>query len=979
MKRFPGMCRFPVLFLSALFFLASPCALSAQTIYELRTLSDDDWLEMSTGERMRALNISNNHAQNQTFLGRFNPYDNVYRRWGSDYYEMNDRYENYGFRGFERYDLLENRRMKWSYNRFGERLDKMTHFGSIWAEYMDDYGMSSSGGPGGYIVRGDLIDGVWVVQESTDDWAVSLVGSTSLRTTLTPLTMSTPRGYGMRADVQTKNYEAVIVNDGSEFNFIKRGAQLRRKFGALSVGATFAGQYRQNPRRQKGNDFRGTVDDRKGIPFIYLVRILDDSPWDGSGPVIFNVRLKVNGKYRDDIQPWVLIDDITRETDTALYGEMAAGKHSYYRQVYNKNYYGHNLYDVDYNIPKYVDYLFLNDVIRGNNIENVNKLYNTERALARYEVIDPRGEPVRVDGTKYALYWFDISRITEKVDRVEAEVTVANDYRVQTAEIYTNSPTGAHDALGANQGHYDPTFWRTMAVAKGNVRDESNLRNVRVAFGEEVGNMIYGVDAGFDYYGYKIRGEYVRNIHCFMSRSGVPGSGKPMKGHGDVTPLTGHRFSIRDHACYLTARKDWGRIGIAGEYFRMGAFYRPYFVRESLYKNLKGYHSLIADNDDYDQYPDEPTNPDDPTWDIDGVFPGNDLDRDGIPDTEKNRNGMPDAYEPFFMFDADPVEFTFGDDFNNNTIPDFREDDKKFDTPYDLDRQGRHVFIHLDLNEQVSVGAGTLRSRGIGVDNRTDDDYVKVTADYGIINLGNLYAEYRYEKIRDNITDPYRDERYEMVYSRAYKKYPFDYEREPTPDRLEYRNSRVNRLFVETKIRPVPSLTCENHVKYERNSQLGGYMYDRTFQPHNVLSTIALVSKASLTKRWGNWVVTSGIKFRMYKRDRADYVYPYDYYTMRIPIVQVKYLVSPDTRLSFGMQGFDRFEYRYRDFADPRNDYRQKNLVMQVENKSMYFGYIAWGAWGFKMEQVAFDDRLRKYESYKSTMFFVQLYLGYDW
>ncbi len=33
------------------------------------------------------------------------------------------------------------------------------------------------------------------------------------------------------------------------------------------------------------------------------------------------------------------------------------------------------------------------------------------------------------------------------------------------------------------------------------------------------------------------------------------------------------------------------------------------------------------------------------------------------------------------MFDIDPDQFVFGNDFNNNTIPDFREDDMKWDTP----------------------------------------------------------------------------------------------------------------------------------------------------------------------------------------------------------------------------------------------------------------------------------------------------------
>ena len=66
---------------------------------ELRKYSKDDWLGMSTDERMTALGKANSHARNQTFLGDFGTYYDMYRKWGYDYYEMNDRYENYSFRG----------------------------------------------------------------------------------------------------------------------------------------------------------------------------------------------------------------------------------------------------------------------------------------------------------------------------------------------------------------------------------------------------------------------------------------------------------------------------------------------------------------------------------------------------------------------------------------------------------------------------------------------------------------------------------------------------------------------------------------------------------------------------------------------------------------------------------------------------------------------------------------------------------------
>ena len=48
------------------------------------------------------------------------------------------------------------------------------------------------------------------------------------------------------------------------------------------------------------------------------------------------------------------------------------------------------------------------------------------------------------------------------------------------------------------------------------------------------------------------------------------------------------------------------------------------------------------------------------------------------------------------MFDTDPDEFVFGNDYNNNTIPDFREDDMKLDTLYNLDRQGYHYFFKYE-------------------------------------------------------------------------------------------------------------------------------------------------------------------------------------------------------------------------------------------------------------------------------------------
>jgi len=530
-----------------------------------------------------------------------------------------------------------------------------------------------------------------------------------------------------------------------------------------------------------------------------------------------------------------------------------------------------------------------------------------------------------------------------------------------------------------------------MAQADGNVKDGSNLRTLTVDFGYEVANTIYGFDAHFNYLGFKIDGEFVTNIHHYMFSDGVPGTGLPPNEPQDLTPRKGHRYSQTDNAYYLVAQKDWKRIGFAGEFFKMGKFYRPhmnYYLPRDI--SGSGYNirndfvrmTLIEDNDDDDQYPDIMHIPQAMAvqmlslLDPDGVFPGNDIDHDGFPDNEKNDNRFPDYDEPFLMFDVDPDEFVFGDDFNNNTIPDFRENDLKYDTPYDLDRKGRHIYLRYTPQKNINFILGSFRTRGIGLDNRTDDDYMKLKFNYDVYNVGNIYAEYRYEKIRDNIQD-----QYVVVPTRyMWKATPWGqmsrYDMDLYYDEVEYRNSKVNKLFLDSRIRGIPSITIENHLRYERNNQIEGTMYDNTFQHHDILSTFAMVNKFIYTRMLGNFIFSPGVKFRLYKKGRSESLNPLDHYMMRIPLVYVKYQVSQKTNISWGMQGFKGFEMLYRDYIQSHTDYRQVNYILQVENRTNYWGFDVWGGFGFQIEHVMFDEDYRKFEEYKSSSFFVKMYIG---
>ncbi len=993
-------------------FCAATSAL-AENIYEIRKITESEWLAMSTEERLRALSSSRMHERNQTFLGYFGRHQDLYSKWGYEFYEMEDRYENYAFRGFEAYNLIEERRRKWSYNEFGDRIAKMRLTNArMWREIYRGDGTYEVHMPYNYInsagVETGYIDGVWVAREGTDDWAISVIGAGALRTKFTPLTMSIPNLNGISIDLQSKNtsgkfVSSVMVGPAAAYGghitsltgrgVMLRGGHVRRRFGVMTLGATLSTVYGVQANRERGREWRGTVTTEAPTPLMVALRFLDDSPEDGEGgPIVYEVRLKVNNRFRDDIIPQIIKDDVTRDRTTAITDKLDSG----YLEPSSTVYYGAPKYDYNNttsNLLKYTDYFFMNELLRGENSDTIISKYSKSLNDSFYELLEQGGKALNVNGTETLTYIFDLASITDNVNRVEAVVTVANDYHIQTAHVYTVESRGGHDPTGKPKSWYNSTYWNTVAQCEGNIKDGSNVRTITLDFGLQVAKVIYGFDVDIDYRGLKIRGEYVTDKSAYMYPDGKPGSGRPENVISGMSPRTGHRWSLSDNAYYLTMQKNWRHVSFSGEVFKMGKLYKPWFDYFALFDN-GSIHTrnntarvyLIEDNDDDDMYPDTMLiqrnmgfriqDSEDP----DGVFPGNDADNDGIADNNKNNNNIPDYNEPFLMFDVDPDEFVFGNDYNNNTIPDFREDDLKPDTPYDLDRQGRHFYVGFSPLERVNFIVGSMRTHGVATTNRTNNDYFKLLVDYNYFDVGKLYAEYRYEKIQDNIRDPYI-----QVNTRMEENYVMPgvtstlgrFDRDLFYDELEYRNSTVNRIFLDSVIRAIPSITLENHVKFERNDQIEGNMYDMTYQPHDVLNTMGLINKIVYTKQFGNWVFSPGVKYRMYKKARSESVQPLEHYMMRIPLVMFKYMLSQRTDISLGMQGIPGFDLKYNDYIQEHNDYSQRTYTIQLQNRTGYFGYNIWGSLGFSYEHVRYDEPYRQFEEYKTTTTFLKIFLGW--
>ena len=154
-------------------------------------------------------------------------------------------------------------------------------------------------------------------------------------------------------------------------------------------------------------------------------------------------------------------------------------------------------------------------------------------------------------------------------------------------------------------------------------------------------------------------------------------------------------------------------------------------------------------------------------------------------------------------------------------------------------------------------------------------------------------------------------------------------------------------------------------------------MYDNTYQSADNINTFAMVNKIVYTKKFGNFTFSPGVKFRFYKKDRNDVARPGDYYVTRIPLVMFKYEISPRTDIMLGFQGFSGFEFDYKDYVQEENDFKQTTNLLQLQNRTTYFGYDIWASTGVQFDQIDFEEMTRQFENYKSTTMYIKVFLGW--
>ncbi|MDE2737497.1 MAG: hypothetical protein OXI72_24105 [Gemmatimonadota bacterium] len=861
---------------------------------------------------------------------------------------------------------------------------------------------------------GSLFNYVIVGTDGTDAWQARAIYANELRSKFTPLTFKMANVDGLRIDVGTEQdkFSAIasnlVPNNTFIVNTMMLGTHYERKLGFLNFGTTFLNAHQFEPRMESGHrTLKGVVGAVQRSTALVAIRISDGSPQDGSGgPVLHEVKVFVNGIHRPEADPFVIrLRARGAERQSYMAGLLRSGDRRPLPELDNDYqainrgavwntydpYINYASFDTDvfyrgYEFPFWIDHLFFRDfklygadhVLNADDEISVNSEFAHE--LSEFDpTTNPEGQflglhtladlPQTFDGEEYGILYVDLEPFQEQITSVNIELALANDYHVEVSEIDLSGEAGDTPNPNYRDRYNYATFFRTVAATPGNPQD-GRVRTVRVKVGAPTGLSIYSANVYGVLKGFEINGEFSRSNSFYQYASGMPAPRVPSEALSvnalNREQFPGTRSTIADNAYYLTIKRDFDRLGLGAELFSMGALYntelRTYIGRsENNFGSLVAYnnvylHRLVEDNDDNDRYPDSwYTNR--PTIfqgqsDIDGIFPGLDEDRDGIPDTNRNFNGTPDYLEPFLMYDSDPQVYDYGLDLNHNDFIDVRENDIQPDLPYDPGLRGRHLYGTFEPIRRARITLGVMDAEQIAANDPSDFYYGNLGYERQIPALGQFFGVLSVERVEDGVADPlsiYSDEvltpaqqldREFAGLQRNIQLSPFL--EEPRDDPLLFKNSTYTRMFVDARWKAVPNLTVHNKVKYEINSQHEGELYDGTFQEGNRLSRLTMVHKADylwqIRPRLG---LFSGLKFRYLKeRQKTD-----DLTTAQerhiIPLLKLQYELTLRTRFQLGIQGLGMaLPYSVTNEIQPINDFEQYDAVLMMTNNSQYFGYI---------------------------------------
>ena len=424
-----------------------------------------------------------------------------------------------------------------------------------------------------------------------------------------------------------------------------------------------------------------------------------------------------------------------------------------------------------------------------------------------------------------------------EIKKVTFEVVVGNDYRIEVTS----------DRQLDRRGDF---VYLLAARAKGNTKDSSNLKLLRIDYGLPTGTEIYGVTLeANDLWGFDIYAEFDRSLSYrqYPNRQDLEHETASDEGDGWMVNI-----SKIDYPWFLL-----------GEAYSMDDSYNTstFLALGDLeidYGNISGFtYELVEDNDDQDRFPD---------WDRrgesrdDAVFPGYDENQDFISDFNQNNsrerpNAAPDYDEPFLRYGTDRPEFLFGIDMNNNLWVDRFENDTEADFPYDRDHRGYNAYVGLHVTPDVKLMIGQNREELLADYRDNLTSYALITLDKDFPALGRLKIFESFRLAKDNIKDDLLqwDDSAFVASGRAGRNVP-------TPDPLAAQDTWINSAYVSFDYTKKRNLNIISKLKFD--------VWDQRAEPEDLLGLpkrdkftfFGLINKVDYTFKIGVFDIQPRIK-----------------------------------------------------------------------------------------------------------------------
>ena len=770
-------------------------------------------------------------------------------------------------------------------------------------------------------------------------------GGTDVRTIFTPLTLVNSKLNALRMDINYKERDraTLLYSRGGDHSgaqlfskwafgqegddawdnspVILFGGHYQHEIGSFaSVGGTLINQIMASPALSRSSTWRGDLPYEMLGPKTIRVFVADDSPNDAqANAIVYGMDIVLEGTRNGELVRLTSLDDDPNydpllEAGPPEGGVVHAGGG---REAEGK-------------VPVVYTFVLPPDV--------------TVRS-ARF-VADVAGD-YRV-GVSQTHDFFSIDRqgtaaMTESA--WPAPITRANERAIRRPfKWYTDE---------------DEEIYYTMVRADGSDGTGANRRMVSFDYGIPTGQSLASVNYQVDLVGLDISGEVAHNLQNFMFPIGNN---------------EGERSSERALAWWVKGVKDLARgLALGGEIYRMdpdyGGGYDSY--RGGMAFHYEGQpapgqristateeYPLHEDNDDHDTLPDSHSD-DTATAEPRALYPGNpgaqvypglDENVDNIPDMDRNENFIVDWEEAFLTYDAEPPEFVYGIDFNNNNVPDFRENDDKPDYPYPRDQKGQHIFLRYDRLGRLGkfISLGRYDNSQIAGPGTSEALYFRYAYEVEKRGVGQLKINYDAKQVKDDIPD------HTYVYQ-----VPIDdveiinwlnepdgpperagFWRPATPDELLMRDSFVHLLFFDSTYQGFRGFNIENGFLWQRNSQAEVELEDGSglLQPQDVRSRFSIVNKIDYTHSWGAFSVTPKLKHRTIFEQVDSEDAPRKSYSDFIPIVMGQYKLTPKTSFQLGIQGLPLLPFKHWDRAYEDGTYSQTDYLAMLRITADYFG-----------------------------------------